>query len=231
MRYAIGDIHGCIKTLEELVKIIMQTDNDPTFFFVGDYIDRGPNPKAVIDFIINLKKNGIKIHCIKGNHEEMMLDAYYQNSDFYLLSWYYNGAESTIMSFNPKFNSTIKLKEVIPEYYIEIIKEMPYFIELDDYFIVHAGFNFMSGNPFDDFQSMLWTRAETNVNKYTKGKTIIHGHTPVPIEIVKENINNKNPEIINIDTGCVYNYLENLGILTALNLDTLELIYVRKLDP
>jgi len=94
MRYAIGDIHGCIKTLEKLINKIIQKDNNPQFYSVGDLIDRGPDAKAVIDFFMDLKKN-YPVQIVRGNHEEMMLNTLSKDSE----NWFFNGAENTLRSF------------------------------------------------------------------------------------------------------------------------------------
>ncbi|HSH50329.1 MAG TPA: metallophosphoesterase family protein, partial [Bacteroidales bacterium] len=207
MRYTIGDIHGCINTLEELVNNIVQKDNNPSFYSVGDLIDRGPDSKAVLDFFINLKNN-YPVQIVRGNHEEMMLNTLFQGSE----NWFFNGAEKTLQSFkNQSNNSETDLNKIIPKRYIYFIQSLPHFIELDDYLIVHAGFNFAANNPFKDTEAMLWTRIEENDYQYTQGKKIIHGHTPVPFQQIKINIQNTTSNIYNIDSGCIYIKFKDLG--------------------
>jgi serine/threonine protein phosphatase 1 len=230
MRYCIGDIHGCIKTLKELINQICLVNKHPELYFVGDLIDRGPNSKAVIDYILDLKNNGLKINSVRGNHEQMLIHVYAHNLRITDSNWYFNGAENTIRSFNAIADLNKTVKDLIPEKYFHFLDSLPYFIELDDYLIVHAGFNFNSKNPFTDFETMLWTREEHNKFEFTKGKKIIHGHTPVPIELIKSRIENKNIDVINIDSGCVFTNLEKLGTLTALNMDKLELINIKNID-
>jgi serine/threonine protein phosphatase 1 len=226
MRYAIGDIHGCIKTIESLINRIVINDNNPTFYSVGDLIDRGPNAKAVLDFLMDLKKN-YPVQIVRGNHEEMMLNALSLGSE----NWFFNGAENTLRSFQSNVNiSGMKLQNIIPQKYIDFIRSLPYYIDVEDYLIVHAGFNFSAPNPFDDTEAMLWTRIEENDFQYTQGKKIIHGHTPIPFQQIKMNIQNAKNNIYNIDSGCVYIKFNDLGTLTALNMDTLELIYTKNVD-
>ena len=230
MRYCIGDIHGCIKTLKELIRQICLINKHSEFYFVGDLIDRGPDSKAVIDYILELKNNGLKINCVRGNHEDMLIHAYTYNQRITDSNWYYNGAENTIRSFNTTADLNKTVKHLIPEKYFRFLISLPYFIELSDYYIVHAGFNFNTKNPFTDFETMLWTREEQYNPEITKGKKIIHGHTPVPFGQIKSGIENKNTNVINIDSGCVYTNLEKLGTLTVLNMDNLELINVKNID-
>jgi len=226
MRYAIGDIHGCIKTLEKIFCTISNQDKNPELYSVGDLIDRGPNSKAVLDFFMDLKNN-YSVQIVRGNHEEMMLNTLFQNSE----NWFFNGAEKTLRSFQNFFKiDGMDLQNIISQKYIDFIASFPYYIELDDYLIVHAGFNFSAHNPFDDTEAMLWTRIEENDYHYTQGKKIIHGHTPIPFQQIKMNIQNAKNNIYNIDSGCVYIKFNDLGTLTALNIDTLELIRQKNVD-
>jgi serine/threonine protein phosphatase 1 len=226
MRYAIGDIHGCIKTLDKLINMIVNNDKNPSFYSVGDLIDRGPDAQAVIDFFMELKKN-YPVQIVRGNHEEMMLNALSHGSE----NWFFNGADKTLRSFQNFFKiNGMDLQNMIPQKYINFIASLPYYIELDDYFIVHAGFNFSAANPFDDTKAMLWTRIEENDFHYTQGKKIIHGHTPIPFQQIKMNIQNTTSNIYNIDSGCVFIKFNDLGTLTALNMDTHELIQLKNVD-
>ncbi len=73
--FAIGDIHGCRKTFEKLLKDKIQLTKEDEIYCIGDYIDRGDDSKGVIDLIINLRTDGYKIKILRGNHEQMMLEA------------------------------------------------------------------------------------------------------------------------------------------------------------
>ena len=230
MRYCIGDIHGCAKTLKELTEKIYEKDPAAEFYFVGDLIDRGPDSKGVIDYVMQLNAQEEKMKCVLGNHEVMMLEAYKKNLTLAQSSWQYNGGETTIRSLNPKTNLNSKIKDLMPQKYFAFINNLPFYIELEDYYIVHAGFNFNTESPFKDVESMVWTRKELNNPEITKGKKIIHGHTPVLFDELKSKLKNPASNNINIDTGCVYNNRKNLGILTALNLDNMELITAENLD-
>lgn len=230
MRFCIGDIHGCYETFKELIRQIFNESSNPKIYIVGDIIDRGPNPKAVIDLIFDLKQKGHSIECICGNHEDMLLQAYTTNLKISDTKWQLNGAKSTICSFNPKANLNLKVKELIPYKYYKYLSSLPYFIELEDYIIVHAGLNFKLNNPFSDFETMLWTRKEQYDVKASKGRKIIHGHTPIPFNQIKSNITSKRSNVINIDSGCVYTQHPNLGSLTAFNLDTTILFNIKNMD-
>lgn len=228
MHYAISDIHGCIKTLKELIKTIEAVSSDNTYYFLGDYIDRGPDSKSVLDYLIDLKHSKQAIHIIRGNHEEMMLNTYLNNDIEDYLLWMNNGASQTLKNYNVP-NGIYHLTSYIPRKYIEFIESMPYFIETEKFILVHAGINFNSDNPFNDKISMIWTREENYNSDLAKRKFIIHGHTQLPKKQILKNIENEN-KILCIDSGCVYKQIKEYGYLSALNLDTLELISTENID-
>ncbi|HAF28715.1 MAG TPA: hypothetical protein DCG75_06665 [Bacteroidales bacterium] len=230
MRYCIGDIHGCYKTFKELILQLFLESKHPDIYIVGDIIDRGPNSKAVIDLIFDLRQQGFTIECVCGNHEDMLKEAYQKNLKLNDTKWQLNGAKSTISSFNPQADLNLKVKELIPNHYYKYLSSLPYFIELDDYIIVHAGLNFKANNPFSDLESMLWTREENYDYNVSKGRKIIHGHTPVPFDQIRSNLTSNQVNVINIDSGCVYTQHPGLGSLTAINLDTNKLFNIPNID-
>ncbi len=200
MKFFIGDVHGCIKTLKDLVRQICTIDKNPELIFVGDLIDRGPDSKAVIDYIIELNISGIKSRSIRGNHEEMLINAYINNQKITDSNWCANGAKNTVESFNVNADIYKPVKELIPEEYFQYCAALPYFIETPDYVIVHAGLNFRISNPMTDFKTMIWTREEHYNKELVKGKRLIHGHSPIALEKLKSKLESGIPDIINIDT-------------------------------
>lgn len=221
-RIAIGDIHGCIRTLEELLVRKLKIDPGDELFFVGDLVDRGPDSKGVIDFLIDLRKNKYRIHIVRGNHEQMMLDAWKDPAMVGL--WFNNGAEYTLKSFNIRggYFQSHEIVRTLPEKYILFLDELPYFIELKDFIIVHAGLNFNVMDPFSDNESMIWIRDGGYNGHKARGKGIIHGHTPQVISELKYKWTRPGNKLFNIDTGCVYRHYKGYGHLTAFNLDSLE---------
>ena len=222
MRYAISDIHGCAKTFRHLVEEVLQLKPTDQLFLLGDYIDRGPDSKGVIHFILKLKFSGYQIRTLMGNHEAMMLDALEDTES--LLHWRLNGGNQTLASFG-----VTTLQDIAPSYWL-FLQNLEYYITLDDYILVHAGLNFNAPNPFADIDSMLWIRNFTVDNELLGKRKLVHGHTPTPAVDIAQNIKSK-PQVINIDGGCVYlKRMPGLGFLTALNLDTLEFHTVRNQD-
>jgi len=190
---------------------------------LGDYIDRGPDSKLLINYIIKLINAGFKVRVLRGNHEEMLLNAYKNPKLGNIELWYNNGAEATLKSYG--INNVKK----IPYEHISFFEKLPYYFELPDYLLVHAGFDFSNDKPFENKYAMLWERNVNNNIKYTLGKTIVHGHTPETKEQLKIDIENK-CDIINIDTGCVYSSISGYSYLTCLNLDNKEIFTKKNID-
>jgi len=229
-RFAIGDIHGCLKTFRSLVEETIQLNRDDQLYLIGDFIDRGPDSRGVLDYIISLMNNGYFLQAVRGNHEEMLLESV--SDERFLAGWLYNGAETTLNSFGIDtglFITIDSVKEIQPGY-IDLLSALPYYIELKDYIIVHAGINFYIKKPYDDLQALVWSRDMQYDYEKSSGRTVIHGHTPVSIDTIKQQVSQSEPGLINIDGGCVYSNHPDLGNLVALNLDTRELLYLQNLD-
>ncbi len=206
---AIGDIHGCFVSLKKLIENKICIQKPDRLIFLGDYIDRGPNSKEVIDFIISLKEKGFDIITLIGNHERMLIDAFKEDSKIPL--WLLNGGGETLDSFGLK--ATVGLPEIYWKFFIEL----EYFYCYRNYIFVHAGLNDKIIDPFEDKYHMIWTRNDNYSNPILKEKTIIHGHTPITSELCKAMIK-QNSQVINLDTGCVYKEKKGYGILTALDI-------------
>jgi serine/threonine protein phosphatase 1 len=229
-RFAIGDIHGCLKTLTRLLEYGIQLTRDDTLYAVGDFIDRGPDSRGVLDYISKLIKDGFRIKPVRGNHEEMLLESL--TDPGIIMSWIYNGAESTLQSFglNPGIILTSDTVHEIPKKYVSQLEKLPYFIELDDYLIVHAGFNFFIDDPLTDTHAMIWSRQMQYDPKKVNQRTVIHGHTPISVDEIKALIDDPDTGLINIDGGCVYTDYDDLGNLVAIDLDTRELFIQKNID-
>lgn len=220
-RFAISDIHGCRATFEKMLTEVLQLQKEDTLYLLGDYIDRGPDSKGVFDVIMKLQSEGYQIHCLMGNHEDMLLRSF--QSEMTAESWMMAGGDATLQSFG------VDHWKDIPQKYLDFMENLSYYIELDDYLLVHAGFNFKYAEKLSDIYrdefAMLWLRYwYTDLNyELIEGRTIVHGHTPTHWELIKENINDNIP--LDIDAGCVYEG-PGLGYLCALNMDdkTLEFL-------
>ena len=222
-RLVIGDIHGCLKTLEVLLNKKMKITRDDRLFFLGDYIDRGPDSKGVLDFMIGLKENGYNTVFIRGNHEEMLIESL--SSDTYFHPWIYNGGGATLKSFGLTQEDYLKLPgdEKLPAPYLDFLSHTTYYTELDKCFIVHAGFNFIDDNPFHDMDAMIWSRNMDYDRYKAKGKPVIHGHTPTSLDSIRLTLFSRERTLINLDAGCVYTDYADMGYLVGLDIDSMQL--------
>ncbi len=196
MIWAIGDIHGCLRELESLIELIDPTENDK-FIFTGDYIDRGPDSKGVVDFLIDLSK---RTNCIflRGNHEAMLLDTVYNNANIDL--WIYNGAHATWRSYG----SLEELK--LNTEHLKFYSETKFYHVEGNYLFVHGGVRPNIELEKQDPLDIVWIREEFILRKHNLPYIIVFGHTPVEDVLFLD-------DKIGIDTGCVYG-----GKLCAVNL-------------
>ena len=215
--FAIGDIHGCFNSFKKLIEEKIQITKSDKVVLLGDYIDRGSQSKEVIDYIIELKGQGFEIISLKGNHEEMLLDAY--DDEKLASKWILNGGNETLKSFG--ISSLTKLE---PKY-LDFFRNLKLFFELEDYLFVHAGFNDEIENPFSDSYHMIWKCREKYTHSFLRAKTVIHGHCVIPSITCDDRIKNNNP-VINLDTGCVYSNRSSLGRLTSLEIYTRTIHFV-----
>ena len=217
--FAIGDVHGCSKTLRKLVEEMIVPLPEDDIIFVGDYIDRGPDSKGVIDYIMELRQRGFTIKTLRGNHEQLLLDAFENEENFD--HWLMCGGDKTCKSFG------IHDVRQLSDEYLSFMTQTEFYHFTDQYIIVHAGLNFESDDPFKDTDAMLWTRNTAVDLEQTGGRKIIHGHTPAPFSIISDL---RYTNSINIDAGCVYTGRSGLGYLVALELETLGLLTVGNCD-
>lgn len=218
-RFVISDIHGCSKTLLALLKKVNVKKEDQ-LYFLGDYIDRGPDSKGVLNIIINMIKEGFNVFPLMGNHEYQVLKAEEEYD------------KHTFFHFMTKINKSADILnkgKKIKKKFRKFMEKLPMYYELDDFILVHAGFDFRKEKPFEDIPSMLNIRGFKYDEEKAKGKTIIFGHDPEYYDKIIKRIK-KRKKKIPLDNGCVYNrkhkiydYLQ-LRKLCCFNLDTYELV-------
>lgn len=215
---AIGDIHGCLQSLNGLIKKLEDYREDYTFVFVGDYIDRGPDSKGVVDRLIDF---GEEQECIflRGNHEQMLLDACFNGR---LDMWLMNGGKITLTSYGISHKNLSFSDE-----HMEFYKSTRMYYDTPDYFFVHAGLSpdRTIAESVEDKKlvaQFLWERSHLNAFETPWEKPVVFGHTPRPHPIQK-------PKMLGIDTGCVYDSL-GYGKLTAVALPEQKFIQQICLD-
>lgn len=227
-RWVIPDIHGYANTLKSLLAQIRPSKEDH-LIFLGDYIDRGPSSKAVIDDVMSLQAKGYRVTALRGNHEEFLLDNYNmasQNTGFFKSKeyksikkeWFEFGGKDTLKSFGVK--SVLK----IPQKYIDWMNQLEYFYEFSDYVLVHAGLNFKPDDVFADKKSMLWAKEFKIIPSKIGYRQLIHGHTPVDLEYIHHCINQEKHEFIDLDNGVYMSQKPGFGNLLAFELNEKLLI-------
>jgi len=217
--FVIGDIHGCAATLRRLVDETLRPSPNDRICLLGDLIDRGPDSKGVLDFIFELRERGLSVSSVRGNHEEMYLQA--GNGDNDLSLWTSNGGQATLESFQADGPGDI------PHRYRAFLASLPLYILLDDFVIVHAGLNFDTPNPFDDTGAMLWTRSPVVDRLRIGGRGLICGHTPVSRTRLEASLSSSK---IMLDNGCVFGERLEMGCLAALELESMTVQYQENID-
>lgn len=225
-QYVISDIHGCAKTFYALLFNRLRLTHTDQLFLLGDYIDRGPDSKGVLDIIQRLYDNDYQVQCLRGNHEVMLLQSYTTSNE---ATWVRNGGDETLYSFG------VDSVRKIPYPYISMLLKMDYYAKTRTHYLVHAGFNFSNPNFLEDYHAMIWIRQwyDTIPDEWLQSYRIVHGHTPLPRRNIEEQLQyyRKNILPLNIDAGCAYKgHHPELGNLCALNLDTDELVFQENID-
>jgi serine/threonine protein phosphatase 1 len=218
-RFVIPDIHGCERTFRRLLEEVIQLRKEDSLYLLGDLIDRGPRSKEVIDAIRLLQEEGYNLHPMRGNHEDMLLQSCSIRTFFHL--WMVNGGHKTLKSFG------VEDACEIPPFYRALIGNFPYFIELDDFVLVHGGLNFTIPDPFTDKEAMLWSRSTKVVKGLIGGRRLIVGHTPMNREEITRSLTE---DRIMLDNGCVYKGEPGLGYLAALELNSMTLYFQENID-
>ncbi len=218
--FVIGDIHGGLKALVQILTKISISKED-RLIFLGDYVDGWSESPNVLDYLIELKKTQNCIF-IKGNHDDLLLN--YLKNNSYNKEWFIHGGKSTVEAY--KIIST-----TIIEKHIAFLNELqPYFLDEENRLFIHAGFTNLKGVDFEYFKpSFYWDRTlwETALclnpnltkdnalypSRFKLYNEIYIGHTPVTR--IGKTIPFQAANIWNIDTGAAFK-----GSLTILNVET-----------
>ena len=177
--YAIGDVHGRLDLVERAVEVISEHVGDAPFrvIFLGDYVDRGPDSRGVIDLLMDLQRRW-PVVCLKGNHEELMLQAVTQPGGGRLGRWLEYGGDHTLASYGLDENSD--LAEGIPREHLRWLSGLPRTTGDGHRIYVHAGL--APGTPVhrQKEQTFLWIRERFLQAKAGEFEAhVVHGHTPI----------------------------------------------------
>jgi serine/threonine protein phosphatase 1 len=192
--FAIGDIHGCVDELAVMLNAIAPARGD-TVVFVGDYVDRGPAARDVIEVLVESRQGAAEYVFLKGNHEDMML-SYLGLPGHYGESFLFNGGAPTLESYRvPEGTPAL---EQIPAEHVDFLKALATSYLHPPYLFVHAGIAPLRQLEEQSVEDMLWIRQEFIFNPHQLGATVVFGHTPMRAVMVDL------PYKLGIDTGLVY---------------------------
>ena len=219
--YAVGDIHGRLDLLEQLLGLIEQDDAargeaDTLLIFLGDLVDRGPNSRGVVERLLRLSRERGGVEFVMGNHDQVFLEAASGSAGAtrYMVRI---GGRPTIASYGitereyaeADFDQlTRMLAARVPREHLDFLASFKPSVELGDYVFVHAGVR--PGVPLgeQDAQDLCWIRDEFLHHRSSFEKMVVHGHS------ISEAVEMR-PNRIGIDTGAYAT-----GKLTALGLES-----------
>lgn len=182
--YAIADLHGRYDLLCEAIKLILADGGKDggTIVTMGDYIDRGPQSREVIEFLMNLEANpapGWKVVCLKGNHEAIMFETIMK--PLHPEWWMTNGGRQTIYSYgHPKLKVGRYYEDVhlgvVPHDHLKWIASLPTYFEDDNRLFVHAGVPDDAAMDQQREDTLLWMLYPEGADQGWQGKHVVHGH-------------------------------------------------------
>lgn len=240
MHYVIGDVHGCYKELMDLLNKIDKQDNEAVIYFVGDLLDRGPEVWKVLEWAMEHISLDGKYRCVRGNHEEMILDWYKEWTKW----WNAGGfAETNPFGFMPEttydFSKWADGMNVLHpdklEPIMKFLRELPYNRSVDiktksgnsiRFRIVHAWYSNADELSVAEKRDVnLWYRNE--FGNVESDEIIVHGHTPTVTGNICPGMIEYCKNAINLDGGCCFRkgYSSYPCMLCAICLETLEEFY------
>lgn len=207
----ISDIHGCIDHFNQLLFKINYNSREDQLILLGDYVDRGPDSKAVVDRVIDLVKYD-QVIALRGNHDQRLYDLIHNDSSHVRDKFIEHGGMQTLRSYYDKgadfgienIDEAIDLIQNYYKHHLDFLGNLPLYHEDNDHIYVHAGLNPNYPNwkeqPDHDF---MYIKDEFIRSSFHLGKKIIFGHTRT-LDI------HGSPDIwfredkIGIDGGCAY---------------------------
>jgi serine/threonine protein phosphatase 1 len=195
--YAIGDVHACPEELETLLDHLAPGAGD-TLVFLGDYVDRGPGARQVIDRLLRLRESGPATIFLRGNHEDMLLD-YLGFEGRYGNAYLSNGGGATLSSYEvPRGVRGAEAAAYFPDEHLQFLRDTRLSHREDRFLFVHAGIRPGVALDAQSVEDLLWIREEFFARPHDLPYVVVFGHTPqreARIEL---------PFRIGLDTGLVY---------------------------
>ena len=195
LTYAIGDVHGCRQKLRRLLSFCVRHrgERPARFVFVGDYIDRGPDSRGVVETLLGLQRDMPgQVVCLRGNHEAAMLRALPWGEEEGLL-WIAMGGAKTLLSYG------VKQPAELPARHLGWLEALPLSFDDGRRLFVHAGVNPLRPLTRQRDSDLLWIREPFLSSERDFGRLIVHGHTPL-----EDGLPDWRPNRLNLDTGAVF---------------------------
>ncbi len=200
---AVGDIHGCSAALDALLGAIAPRTGD-TIVTLGDYINRGPDTRGVLDRLIDLGRRCRSVPLL-GNHDQMLLEA---RSGLHPTTWFGMGGVTTLDSYGPGRDIAL-----IPDEHFRFLERCLDYHETDTHIFVHANYDPALPMGEQPVGMLRWeSPRETTPGPHGSGKTVVVGHT-----------SQKGGEDLDLaHLKCIDTYCHGGGWLTALDVHTGE---------
>lgn len=217
--YAIGDVHGrfdCLSALHEMImkEIARDRPADWRIIHLGDYVDRGPQSREVLEFLSNACARDPRIIATLGNHDEGFLDFLRSPTEAQLFIDY--GGFETCASYGVVLRSMKReeliashreMVDAVPRSHILFLRDRPRSVSFGDFYFCHAGIRPEIALDSQDAHDLIWIRRDFLDHRRLYAKVIVHGHTPCEQPDVLSNR-------LNVDTKAF-----ETGRLTALVID------------
>jgi serine/threonine protein phosphatase 1 len=227
--YAVGDIHGRADLLAQMLDRLEQEQPSPDpaappiVVFLGDYVDRGPDSRTVIDLLLQGRPHGFERRYLIGNHEAMLLK--FLEDPIEGRHWLTQGGSATLGSYGapapPAIASRASLiqawrifREQLPQEHFEFMMRLERFVVLGDYAMVHAGVDPAKPLEAQSDEDLLWIRKKFLLGRRRYDYMVVHGHTPIDAPY-------KDERRIGVDTGAYAS-----GRLTAVKLQGAETEFI-----
>lgn len=211
----IGDIHGCVDEVDRLLDAIGPGTSD-RLCFLGDYVDRGPSPRGVIDRLLSLATAGPQCTFLKGNHEDMFLD-FLGYGGHHGQAFLWNGGEMTLASYGVEGLTGAPAAERLPPEHLSFLLDLETTARFGQFLCVHAGLRPTRTLEEQSEEDLFWIREEFIAAPHEFPFVVLYGHTP------QREIRMHLPFHIGLDTGVVYG-----NRLSCLELESKELLQIRR---
>jgi serine/threonine protein phosphatase 1 len=233
--FAVGDIHGRADLLTEMLSLLEERaaeerrqNGEPIVVFLGDYVDRGPNSAAVIELLVSGRPRGFHRHCLKGNHEQSMLD--FMEAPLENRAWLLQGGAETLVAYGVQppppvgaqdedWTSVAEmLKARVPQAHLDFLNGLERYVAYGDYAFVHAGVDAARTLEEQTDDDLYWSRDRFIASRRRFSHRVVHGHTPVDRPYADD-------RRIAVDTGAYAS-----GTLTAARFEGTEVAFLSVSD-